>query len=62
MKCPYVCFKRSIEDACKEVNGFCLAVKDGDLQLSESHMYYYQVQAQMHVQAFNGVTSLFGHL
>ena len=49
VKCPYVCHSRSIKDACKEVNGFCLVVKDGTLQLSKSHMYFYQVQTQMHV-------------
>jgi len=49
VKCPYVCETRTIEDACKMVKGFCLRSVAGQIQLSESHLYYYQIQAQMHV-------------
>jgi len=34
-----LCCKRLIKDACKEVNGLCLVVKDGILQMS--HAYFY---------------------
>ena len=53
VKCPYVCARRSIKDACKEVNGFCLIEKEGTLQLSESCTYFYQVQTQMYVTGFH---------
>lgn len=49
VKCPYACETRTIEDACKMVKGFCLRSIDGQIQLSKSHSYYYQVQTQMHV-------------
>ena len=53
VKRPYVCEKRSIKDACKEVNGFCLMEKEGTLQLSKSHAYFYQIQTQMYVTGFH---------
>ena len=53
VKCPYVCEKRSIKDACKEVSAFCLMEKEDILQLSKSHAYLYQVQTQMYVTGFH---------
>ena len=49
VKCLYVCEKRTVTDACKNVSGFCLAEVDGRIELSKSHMYFYQVQTQIHV-------------
>lgn len=49
VKCSYVCEKRRVTDACRNVNGFCLTEVDGRIELSKSHMYFYQVQTQMHV-------------
>ena len=50
VKCPFLCEKMSISEACKTVAAFCLIVgKDGDICLSKCHSYYYQVQTQMHV-------------
>ena len=49
VKCPYVCEKRTVTDACRNVSGFCLTEADGIIKLSESHMYFYQMQTQMHV-------------
>ena len=49
IKCPYVCEKQTVSDACRNISGFCLTVKDGRTELSKSHMYFYQVQTQLHV-------------
>ena len=49
VKCPYVCEKRTITDACRQVSAFCLVEHEGSMCLSESHKYFYQVQTQMHV-------------
>ena len=49
VKCPYVCETQTIENACKTVKGFCLRTVEGQIQLSKSHLYYYQVQTQMRV-------------
>ena len=49
VKCPYVCERQTIENACKTVNGFCLSESKGQVMLSKSHAYYFQVQTQMHV-------------
>ena len=49
VKCPYVCETQTIENACKMVKGFCLRNLEGQIQLSKSHSYYYEVQTQMRV-------------
>ena len=49
VKCPYVCERQTIENACKTVNGFCLTESKGQVMLSKLHAYYFQVQTQMHV-------------
>ena len=36
VKCPYVCERRTVTDACKNVGGFCLAEVDGRIELSKS--------------------------
>ena len=49
IKCPYVCERQTIDDACKTVNGFCLTESKGQVMLSKSHAYFFQIQTQMHV-------------
>ena len=49
VKYPYACEKQTIKDACKVVNGFCLVEIEGKPKLSKTHMYFFQVQTQMHV-------------
>ena len=44
-----MCEKRAVSDACRNVSRFCLTVKDGRAELPQSHMYFYQVQTQLHV-------------
>ena len=53
VKCPYVCERQTVTDARKNVSGFYLADVDGKTELSKSHMYFYQVQTQMHVTCLN---------
>ncbi|XP_065884579.1 uncharacterized protein [Dysidea avara] len=53
IKCPYMCERRTVTDACKNINGFYLVDVDGSTELSKSHMYFYQVQTQMHVTCLN---------
>ncbi|XP_065899160.1 uncharacterized protein [Dysidea avara] len=49
VKCPLSCEKMLFAAACKNISGFCLVQKNGELSLSRTHAYYYQVQTQMHV-------------
>ena len=52
VKCPYVCGKMTITDACRKVSAFCLVEQKGVMCLSELHTYFYQIQTQMHVGIF----------
>ena len=50
VKCPLSCENLSIFKACRTVAAFCLVVeRDGNMCLSKSHSYFYQLQTQMHV-------------
>jgi len=49
VKCPFSCEKVLFEAACKSISGFCLVLNNGEMSLSRTHAYYYQVQTQMHV-------------
>ena len=42
----------TIVEACRKVSEFCLMQEDGDMFLSRSHAYFYQVQTEMHVTNF----------
>ena len=53
IKYPYVCERRTVTDACKNINWLYLADVDGRTELSKSHIYFYQVQTQMHVTCLN---------
>ena len=53
IKCPYMCERQTVTDACKNIKGFYLTDVDGRTELSKSHMYFYQVQTQMHVTCLN---------
>ena len=53
IKCPYMCERRTVTDACKSINGFYLADVDGKTELLKSYMYFYQVQTQIHVTCLN---------
>ena len=47
IKCPYCVRNEPLSD---ERKNFCLQMtEDGELRLSKNHMYYYQVQTQIHV-------------
>lgn len=49
VKCPVLCEKSLMIDVCKKNALFCLKEKDGEMQLSSAHSYYYQIQTEMHV-------------
>ena len=50
VKCPLSCENLSIFKACRTVAAFCLVVeRNGNMCLSKSHSYFYQLQTQMHV-------------
>ena len=49
VKCPFVCEKKSIVEASRSISAFCLVEKNGNIHLSRSHGYFYQVQTQMYV-------------
>lgn len=49
VKCPLACEKITITEACRRVSAFYLVEQSGDIHLSKSHGYYYQIQTQMHV-------------
>ena len=48
-----MCERQTVTDACKNIKGFYLTDVDGRTELSKSHMYFYQVQTQMHVTCLN---------
>ena len=43
----------TIVEACRKVSAFSSMEEDGDMFLSRSHAYFYQVQTEMHVTNFN---------
>ena len=47
VKCPYVCERQTIDDACKTVNGFWLTESEGQVMLSKVHAYYFQIKTHM---------------
>ena len=48
IKCPYSCRGKAFSEAADQDKDFCLRKHaDGHLQLIKSHVYYYQVQAQL---------------
>ena len=49
VKCPLVCEKIALTEACRTTAAFCLVQHGDQMCLSKSHGYYYQVQTQMHV-------------
>ncbi len=50
IKCPYCSRDDLLTDATSVRKDFCLQLtEDGDLRLSKTHMYYYQVQTQVYV-------------
>jgi len=49
VKCPFSCKKRTVLEATRDVPAFCLIEQDGEVFLSKSHAYFYQVQTEMHV-------------
>ena len=44
VKCPISCEKSLMLDVCKKNALFCLKEKNGEMQLSSAHSYYYQIQ------------------
>ena len=49
VKCPLVCEKKTIVEASRSIPAFCLVEQNGNIHLSKSHGYFYQVQTQMYV-------------
>ena len=49
VKCPILCETSLISDVSRSNSTFCLKDKNGEMQLSTTHAYYYQVQTEMHV-------------
>jgi len=49
VKCPYSHKGETIMNAVVKDRAFCLIEQDGKLQLRRDHMYYYQVQTQIHI-------------
>jgi len=49
LKCPNLCEKSLILDLSRINSTFCLKEKNGKMQLSSTHAYYYQIQTEMHV-------------
>jgi len=49
VKCPILCETSLISDVSRRNSTFCLKDKNGEMQLSTTHAYYYQVQTEMHV-------------
>ena len=52
VKCPYVCGKMTITDACRNIPAFRSVEQKGVMCLSDLHTYFYQIQTQMHVGNF----------
>lgn len=50
VKCPFICEKRSIVEANRNIPAFCLVEQNGYIHLSKLHPYFYQVQTQMYVR------------
>ena len=44
VKCPILCEKTLMKDVSRKNALFCLEEKNGQLQLSTTHSYYYQIQ------------------
>ena len=49
VKCPILCQKSLISDVYRKSSPFCLKEENGEIQLSTTHAYYYQIQTEMHV-------------
>ena len=49
VKCPILCQKSLISDVCRKSSSFCLKEENGEIRLSTTHAYYYQIQTEMHV-------------
>ena len=49
VKCPILCEKSLMLDISRKNASFCLKEKNGEMELSSAHSYYYQIQTEMHV-------------
>ena len=56
VKCPYVCFECSFEEAAAMKRTFCSQKTQKGLRLSTKHQYYHQVQVQLFVTKWSIVT------